>query len=91
VLLAVMVLPTIVSLSDDALRTVPAAQRSAARGLGLTRAETVLAVFCRRRGADSERLFCLAFGVRSVRRSPFSSSSGDRIINCRRRGFPRVR
>jgi hypothetical protein len=42
----------------------------------------VIAVFCRRRGADSERLCCLAFGVRSVRRSPFSSSSGDRIISC---------
>lgn len=44
VLLAVMVLPTATSLSDDALRGVPAAQRLAARGLGLTRAETALAV-----------------------------------------------
>jgi phosphate transport system permease protein len=44
VLLAVMVLPTIVTLSDDALRAVPAAQRQAARSLGLTRAETVLHV-----------------------------------------------
>jgi phosphate transport system permease protein len=42
VLLAVMVLPTIVTLSDDALRAVPAAQRQAARSLGLTRAEAVL-------------------------------------------------
>jgi phosphate transport system permease protein len=44
VLLGVMVLPTIVTLSDDALRGVPAAQRRAARALGLTRAETILAV-----------------------------------------------
>jgi len=44
VLLAVMILPTIVTLSDDALRGVPAAQRQAARSLGLTRAETVLSI-----------------------------------------------
>jgi phosphate transport system permease protein len=44
ILLAVMILPTIVTLSDDALRGVSSAQRRAARGLGLTRAETVLAV-----------------------------------------------
>ncbi len=44
VLLAVMILPTIVTLSDDALRGVPAAQRRAARGLGLTHAETVLSI-----------------------------------------------
>jgi phosphate transport system permease protein len=44
VLLAVMVLPTIVTLSDDALRAVPAAQRRAARSLGLTRAETIFSV-----------------------------------------------
>jgi phosphate transport system permease protein len=42
VLLAVMVLPTIVTFSDDALRAVPAAQRRAARALGLTRAEVIL-------------------------------------------------
>lgn len=44
ILLAVMVLPTVVTLSDDALRAVPAAQRQAARGLGLTRTETILTV-----------------------------------------------
>jgi phosphate transport system permease protein len=42
VLLAVMILPTIVTLSDDALRAVPAAQRRAARALGLTRGEAIL-------------------------------------------------
>lgn len=44
VLLAVMVLPTVMTIADDALRGVPAGQRSAARGLGLTRAETLLTV-----------------------------------------------
>ncbi len=44
ILLGVMVLPTVMTLSDDALRGVPAAQRLAARGLGLTRAEAALSV-----------------------------------------------
>jgi phosphate transport system permease protein len=44
ILLAVMILPTIMTLADDSLRGVPRIQRSAARGLGLTRAETVLYV-----------------------------------------------
>lgn len=44
ILLAVMVLPTLVTLSDDALRAVPAGQRRAARALGLTRAETIWTV-----------------------------------------------
>lgn len=43
-LLAVMILPTIMPLADDALRAVPSAQRLAARGLGLTHTETVLSV-----------------------------------------------
>lgn len=44
VLLAIMVLPTVMTIADDALRGVPARQRAAARGLGLTRAETLLSV-----------------------------------------------
>jgi phosphate transport system permease protein len=62
VLLAVMILPTIVTLSDDALRSVPAAQRRAARALGLTRAETIVhvAVPQARRGLGAALL--LAFG-----------------------------
>lgn len=44
ILLAVMILPTVVTLADDALRGVPASQRQAARSLGLTRTETVLTV-----------------------------------------------
>jgi phosphate transport system permease protein len=43
-LLGIMVLPTIMTLSDDALRSVPNLQRAAARGLGLNRAETTLFV-----------------------------------------------
>jgi len=43
-LLAVMVLPTIATLADDALAGVPAAQRLAARSLGLNRAEVALRV-----------------------------------------------
>jgi phosphate transport system permease protein len=43
-LLGVMILPTVMTLADDALRSVPAEQRRAARGLGLTATETVVAV-----------------------------------------------
>jgi len=66
VLLAVMVLPTVVTLSDDALRAVPAAQRRAARALGLTRSETILHIALpqARRGLGSALLLALgrAFG-----------------------------
>jgi len=41
-LLAVMILPTVVTLADDALRGVPGAWRQAGRALGLTRAESIL-------------------------------------------------
>lgn len=44
VLLAVMVLPTVTTLADDALADVPRSQRHAARALGLTRAETLVSV-----------------------------------------------
>jgi phosphate transport system permease protein len=43
-LLAVMILPTIMTLADDAFRDVPAAQRTAARGLGVTKTEAVLSI-----------------------------------------------
>lgn len=42
VLLAVMVLPTIATLADDALHAVPPAVREASRGLGLTRGESIV-------------------------------------------------
>jgi phosphate transport system permease protein len=44
VLLAVMILPTVTTFADDALRGVAATQRQAARALGLTRTETTLRV-----------------------------------------------
>jgi phosphate transport system permease protein len=61
ILLAIMILPTITTLGDDALRSVPAAQRLAARGLGLTRAETLLHVTLpqARRGLGSAVLLAL--------------------------------
>lgn len=43
-LLAVMILPTVLTLADDALRGVPRIQREAARAVGLTRAETLWTV-----------------------------------------------
>ena len=43
-LLAVMILPTVMTLSDDALVGVSSLHREAARGLGLTRAEAVWSV-----------------------------------------------
>lgn len=44
VLLAVMILPTVMTLSDDALAAVPRRQKEAARSLGLSHGEVVLAV-----------------------------------------------
>lgn len=44
ILLAVMILPTIVTLADDALRGVPASQRLAARGLGLNASEVAVLI-----------------------------------------------
>ncbi|HYI11992.1 MAG TPA: phosphate ABC transporter permease subunit PstC [Thermoanaerobaculia bacterium] len=44
ILLAVMIVPTMTTLADDALRSVPARSRDAARALGLTRAESVFSV-----------------------------------------------
>jgi phosphate transport system permease protein len=44
ILLAVMILPTVATLTDDALQSVPSRVREASRGLGLTRAESTLFV-----------------------------------------------
>ncbi|MEI7819606.1 MAG: phosphate ABC transporter permease subunit PstC [Verrucomicrobiota bacterium] len=65
VLLAVMILPTVVTLSDDALRGVPGAQRHAARSLGLTRAETICTVSLRQsaRGLVSALLLGLGRAI----------------------------
>ncbi|HEX9671195.1 MAG TPA: phosphate ABC transporter permease subunit PstC [Thermoanaerobaculia bacterium] len=46
-LLAVMVLPTVTTLADDALRGVPAAAREGARALGLNQSEAIVAVVLR--------------------------------------------
>jgi len=44
ILLGIMVLPTIMTLSDDAMRSVPGELRTQARALGLTRSETIIRV-----------------------------------------------
>jgi phosphate transport system permease protein len=44
ILLAVMILPTVMTLTDDALRAVSAQQRVAARGLGLTRTQVICTI-----------------------------------------------
>ncbi len=44
VLLAVMILPTVMTLADDALRSVPSSQRRASRGLGLTVSQTAWSI-----------------------------------------------
>ncbi len=46
-LLAVMIVPTVMTLADDALSGAPISHRLAARALGLTRAETALKVAAR--------------------------------------------
>lgn len=62
ILLGVMVLPTVVTLSDDALRGVSATQRQAARGLGLTRTETVAGVVLPQAWRGIMAALLLAFG-----------------------------
>lgn len=44
ILVGVMILPTVMTLADDALRGVSSVQRQAARGLGLNRTETIWSV-----------------------------------------------
>jgi phosphate transport system permease protein len=62
VLLAVMILPTIVSLADDALAAVPASERLAARALGLTRTEALFGVVLPRARAGLVAALLLALG-----------------------------
>jgi len=61
-LLSIMVLPTIVTLGDDALRAVSAKQRHAARGLGLTHAETILFITLPQAGKGLWAAILLGFG-----------------------------
>lgn len=62
ILLAVMVLPTIMTLADDALRAVPSAQRLAARGLGLSRTGAILSVALPQAKAGILAAVLLGFG-----------------------------
>lgn len=62
VLLAVMILPTLTTLTEDAFRSVSAAQRDAARGLGLTRAETAVAVVLKQAAPGVIAALLLALG-----------------------------
>ena len=62
VLLAVMILPTLTTLFDDAFRSVPSKVRDAARGLGLTRAETALTVVTRQAAPALTGAVLLALG-----------------------------
>ncbi len=87
VLLAVMILPTVVTLSDDALRAVPAAQRRAARALGLTRAEVVLFI-ARRRAAASGRHCFSPWDGPWAKPSPSSWWWDARITSFPSTGFP---
>lgn len=61
-LLGIMILPTIMTMADDALRNVPAAQRLAARGLGLNRAETICLIVLPQARAGIMAAILLAFG-----------------------------
>ena len=62
ILLAVMILPTMVSLFDDALRSVSGAQRRAARALGLTRAETIWNIVLPQASRGMASAFLLSVG-----------------------------
>lgn len=61
-LLAVMILPTVITLTDDALASVPAAARESARALGLTRAQTVVSVVFPRASRGVGAAILLALG-----------------------------
>lgn len=62
VLLAVMILPTIATLADDALHAVSPAAREAARGLGLTRGESIIWVVLPRALSGIVAAVLLGFG-----------------------------
>ena len=62
VLLAVMILPTIATLADDALHAVPRSVREAARGLGLTRGEAIVSIVLPRASSGIVAAALLGFG-----------------------------
>ncbi|BDS08247.1 hypothetical protein NT6N_32870 [Oceaniferula spumae] len=61
-LVGVMILPTVVTLCDDALRAVPRIQRDAARGLGMTRSEMIFSVLVPQAGSGMMAAVLLALG-----------------------------
>lgn len=61
-LLGVMILPTVTTLAEDALRGVPASQRRGARGLGLSSTETLLHVSLPRAKAGMVAALLLGLG-----------------------------
>ena len=61
-LVGVMILPTVMTLTDDALRGVPALQRQAARGLGLNVTETIVSVVVPQAWPGIAAAVLLAFG-----------------------------
>lgn len=61
-LVGVMILPTVMTLTDDALRGVPALQRQAARGLGLNVSETAWSVVLPQAWPGIVAAVLLAFG-----------------------------
>ena len=62
ILLAIMILPTIITLSDDALHNVPEKYREAARGLGLYRYEVIKTAVLPIAKADISGAVLLALG-----------------------------
>ena len=62
ILLAVMILPTIATLTDDALHAVAPSAREAARGLGLTRGESILWIVLPRAASGIVAAILLGFG-----------------------------
>lgn len=62
ILVGVMILPTVMTLTDDALRGVSSLQRQAARGLGLNRTETICAVVVPQAWPGMLAAILLAFG-----------------------------
>lgn len=65
ILLAVMILPTIMTVTDDALRGVPGDQRQASMALGATRAETIFYILIpqARKGILAAILLALGRGL----------------------------
>jgi len=62
VILAIMILPTVISISDDALKAVPRTYREAARALGATRWQTIWGVVVKAARPGIVAAIMLGFG-----------------------------